>query len=160
MLKLKATACIDAPVERVWGVLSDLATIQHWVGAIQHAYCPGQQRGVGAVRICKLSQARIEETIVEWNEGRSFKYRGAGAPMLATATNSWSVEAHGDQTLVTSVAEATLKGGVLGRALELLAKPMFARLGAQSLASLKYYVEHGEPFAGRTHDLAPAPSVC
>jgi hypothetical protein len=80
--------------------------------------------------------------------------------MLAMATNSWSVEAHGDQTLVTSVAEATLKGGVLGRALELLAKPMFARLGAQSLASLKYYVEHGEPFSGRARDLVPPPSVC
>ena len=160
MLKLTASACIDAPVERVWGVLSELTAIQYWVGAIQHSYCPGQQRGVGAVRICELRQARIEETILEWNEGHSFKYRGVGAPMIATATNSWSVAAHGDQTLVTSVAEATLKGGVLGRALELLAKPMFARLGAQSLASLKYYVEQGKPFAGRTRDLVPAPGAC
>jgi len=160
MLKLIASACIDAPVEHVWAVLSDLTTIQHWVGAIQHAYCPGQQRGVGAVRICELSQARIEETIVEWNEGRSFKYRGVGAPMLASATNLWSVEAHGAQTLVTSVAEATIKGTVLGQALELIAKPMFARLGGQSLASLKYYVEHGEPFPGRARDLAPAPGAC
>lgn len=160
MLKLTASACIDAPVERVWAVLSDLAAIQHWVAAIQHAYCPAQHQGVGAVRICELRQARIEETIVEWSEGRSFKYRGVGAPMLASATNLWSVEAHGDQTLVTSVAEATLKGGVFGSALEVLARPMFARLGAQSLASLKYYVENGEPFSGRARELVPAPSVC
>lgn len=82
MLKLVASACIDAPVERVWVVLSDLAAIQHWVGAIRHAYCPGQSRGAGAVRICELKQARIEETIVEWDEGRSFTYRGVGAPMM------------------------------------------------------------------------------
>jgi len=160
MLELTASVCIDAPVERVWAVLSDLAAIRHWVGAIQHAHCPGQPRGVGAVRICELSQARIEETIVEWDEGRSFKYRGVGAPMLASATNLWSVEAHGEQTLVTSVAEATLKGGALGRALELIAKPMFMQLGTQSLASLKYYVEHGQPFPGRRRDLPPAVGAC
>jgi hypothetical protein len=160
MLKLVASACIDAPCERVWAVLSDLAAIRHWVGAIQHAYCPDQQRGVGALRVCEVGKARIEETFVEWNEGRSFKYRGVGAPLLASATNSWSVEARGAQTLVTSVAEATLKGWILGKALELVAKPMFVRLGRQSLASLKYYVEHGEPFPGRARELAPAPSAC
>ena len=160
MLNLKVSACIDAPVDRVWAVLSDLAAIQEWVGAIQHAYCPAQARGVGALRVCELKQARIEETIVEWDEGRSFTYRGVGAPMLASATNRWMVEAHGEQTLVTSVAEATFKGGIFGRALEVLAKPMFMRMGAQSLASLKYYVEHGEPFAGRSRDLVPAPTAC
>lgn len=160
MLNLKASACIDAPVERVWAVLSDLAAIQQWVGPIQHAYCPAQERGVGALRVCELKQARIEETIIEWEEGRSFTYRGVGAPMVASATNRWMVQAHGEQTLVTSVSEATLKGGICGRALELLAKPMFMRLGAQSLASLKYYVEHGEPFAGRSRDLMPAPTAC
>lgn len=160
MLKLTASACINAPVERVWAVLSDLAAIQYWVGAIQHAYCPAQTRGVGAVRVCELRQARIEETIIEWDEGRALKYRGMGAPMLASASNEWSVQAHGSQTLVTSIAEVTLKGGALGRALELLAKPMFARLGAQSLASLKYYVEHGEPFRGHARGLRPAPAAC
>jgi uncharacterized protein YndB with AHSA1/START domain len=160
MLKLVAFACIDAPVERVWVVLSDLAAIQHWVGAIRHAYCPGQSRGAGAVRICELKQARIEETIVEWDEGRSFKYRGVGAPMMSSATNRWSVEAHGEQTLVTTTAEATMKGGPFGSLLELLAKPLFERLGAQSLASLKYYVEHGSPFPGRARDLALAPAGC
>lgn len=53
-----------------------------------------------------------------------------------------------------------MKGGALGKLLEFLARPMFERLGAQSLASLKYYVEHGEPFPGRTRDLTPAPSAC
>jgi hypothetical protein len=160
MLKLTASACIDAPVERVWAVLSDLAAIQHWVSAIQRSHCPGQQRGVGAFRVCELEQAQIEETIVEWDEGRSFKYRGVGAPLLASATNLWQVEPHGNQTLVTSVAEATLKGGAFGQVLEWLATPMFSRLGAQSLASLKYYVEHGVPFAGRARDLKPAPIAC
>jgi uncharacterized protein YndB with AHSA1/START domain len=160
MIKLVGSACIDAPVEQVWAVLSDLAAIQHWVGPIRRAYCPAERRGVGAMRVCELDQARIEETIIEWDEGRSFTYRGVGAPMLASAANRWSVEPHGDQTLVTTVAEATLKGGPFGRVLELLAKPMFTRFGRQTLASLKYYVEHGEPFLGRARDLARAPAGC
>jgi len=40
MLKLTATACIDAPVHAVWAVLSDLDAIHLWVRAIQHSYCP------------------------------------------------------------------------------------------------------------------------
>ena len=107
-----------------------------------------------------MKQARIEETIVEWDEGRSFKYRGVGAPMMKSATNLWTIEAHGEQTRVTSTAEATMKGGPIGIVLELLAKPLLERLGAQSLASLKYYVEHGSPFPGRARDLALAPAGC
>ena len=160
MLKLKASGCIDAPVHAVWNVLSDLDAIHLWVKAIQHSYCPTQDRGVGAMRVCELKQARIEDTIVEWDEGRSFKYRGLGAPMMASATNLWTVEPHGEQTLVTTIAEATMKGGPVGILLELLAKPLFERLGAQSLASLKYYVEHGSPFSGRARDLPLAPAGC
>jgi hypothetical protein len=112
------------------------------------------------MRICELSQATIRETIVEWDEGRSFKYRGEGAPMMHHATNLWSLEPQGNRTLVTSSAEVVLKGGVFGRLLEPLMKSMFRRLGARSLASLKYFVEQGHPYRGRSRDLAPAPALC
>jgi hypothetical protein len=112
------------------------------------------------VRLCELSQGSIRETIVEWDEGRSFAYRGEGAPMLESATNRWSVEERGSQTLVTSSAEATLAGGVFGRLLEPLMTIMFRRMGAQSLASLKYLVEHGEPYTGPLRDLMPIPASC
>jgi hypothetical protein len=131
------------------------------VPAIKHAHCPAQRRGVGASRVCELKQATILETIIEWDEGRSFRYRGEGAPMMKTATNLWKVEAHGPtQTLVTSVADAELKGGAFGRLLEPLAGMVFKRLGARSLASLKYLVENGHPFAGSPGALPLAPSTC
>jgi carbon monoxide dehydrogenase subunit G len=160
MLKLKSSVCIDAPVEKVWAALSDLSSIHLWVEAITRSYCPAQSRGVGAVRICELRQGTIEETIVGWEEGRSFTYQGVGAPMLKRATNTWSVEANGEQTLVTSTAEAELKGGVIGLLLEPLLKVVFAQMGARSLASLKYYVEHGRPYPGRARELAVGPVAC
>ncbi len=159
MMTLRGSVCVDAPVETVWAVLSNLPAIEHWVEAIEHAHCPGPARGVGAMRVCELKQATIHETIVDWQEGRSFTYRGLGAPMLQHAQNTWSVEAHGAQTLVTSTAEVVLKGGVFGRVLEPLVRVMSKRLGDQSLAALKYFVEHG-----RAHErgltLGPAPTHC
>jgi carbon monoxide dehydrogenase subunit G len=160
MLKMTDSACIDAPAAAVWAVLSDLESIHVWVESIRHSHCPAQRRGVGAMRVCELKQATIHETIVEWDEGRSFKYRGEGAPMMKSATNRWSVEARGDQTLVTSTAEVVFKGGFLGSLLEPLVRTLAGRLGAQSLAALKYLVEHGHPYAGRARELGPAPALC
>jgi hypothetical protein len=160
MLEMTDSVCIDAPVASVWAVLSDLEAIHLWVEAIRHSHCPGQRRGVGALRICELKQATIRETIMEWDEGRSFKYRGQGAPMIKSATNRWSVEACGDQTLVTSTAEVVLEGGFLGSLLEPLVRALAARLGAQSLAALKYLVEHGHPYAGKARELGSAPALC
>ena len=160
MLHMTGSVCIDAPVENVWAVLSDLEAIHVWVPAIRRAYCPARRRGVGAVRVCELGQGTLRETVLEWNEGRSFKYRGDGAPMLETATNLWTVEAHGErQTLVTTTSEAVIKGGLFGRVLEPLMKVMFERMGARSLASLKYLVEHGEPYTS-AGALTLGPTTC
>lgn len=88
MLKVNGAVCIDAPVEKVWAVLSSLESIHLWVRSIRHSYCPEASRGVGALRICELKRATIHETIVAWDEGRSFTYRGEGAPMMKSATNT------------------------------------------------------------------------
>jgi hypothetical protein len=160
MLTMAATACIDAPVEKVWSVLANLEGIHLWVRAIRHSYCPDQSRGVGALRVCELKQATVRETVVEWNEGRSFKYRGEGAPLMKAATNLWSVQARGTQTLVMSSVEVTFKGGILGRLLELLMKPLLRRFGRQSLASLKYFVERGRSYEGPLRSLPSAPASC
>jgi carbon monoxide dehydrogenase subunit G len=159
MLKVHGSVCIDAPVEKVWEVLSNLESIQLWVRSIRHSYCPEASRGVGALRICELKQATIHETIVAWDEGRSFTYRGEGAPMMKSATNTWAVESRGPRTLVTTSAEVELKGGVFGLILVPLVKLMSARIGAQSLASLKYLVEHGQPYLGE-EPLFAAPADC
>ena len=108
MLKLQGTVCIDAPIEKVWEVLSHLESIQLGVPAIRHASCPGQRRGVGAVRVCGLEQATIHETIVAWEEGRSFTCRGEGALMMKSARNTWTATAQDGRTLLMSLAEVEL----------------------------------------------------
>jgi carbon monoxide dehydrogenase subunit G len=154
MIRLSAQVCIDAPVEQVWTTLADLEGIVRWVPAIRRARCPAAHRGVGASRVCELDAATIVETIEAWDEGKSFGYRGEGAPMMRQARNHWAVEARGAQTLVTSRAEVSLAGGWLGRLFEPLAGWLFRRMGRQTLAALKFLVENGRPATGR---LAAAP---
>lgn len=160
MLRLTRSVCIDADAASVWAVLSDLESIPLWVPSIRRAHCPAQARGVGAMRVCELPRATIRETIVDWDEGRSFTYRGEGAPLMKSATNTWTVEARGAETLVTSSAAVVVKGGVLGRLLEPALRPMFERLGTRSLASLKYLVERGHPYRGVARELPPPPASC
>jgi hypothetical protein len=102
----------------------------------------------------------VHETILEWDEGRSFTYRGEGAPMMKWATNRWSVGAHGAQALVTSEASVELKGGLFGRALEPLVRIAAIKAGNRSLARLKYWIENGHSYEGKVSAL-PVPSpVC
>jgi carbon monoxide dehydrogenase subunit G len=151
MLRLSASVCIDAPASKVWDVLSDLESIHLWAPPIRRSHCIGSQtRGRGAVRVCELQgNVSVRETIVSWTEGESFAYLGEGAPPMKRALNLWKVEARGLQSLVTSVAEVELKGGMFGRLLEPALAPLARRMGASSLASFKYLVETGRPYLGK-----------
>ncbi len=96
MMKMSASVCVDAPVKKVWDLLSKLDGIQDWSGSIHRSYCEGDQTsGVNAVRVCELSRnVTIKETVIAWEEGRSFTYTGQGIPLLNHAQNTWSVEAN------------------------------------------------------------------
>ena len=98
MLKMTGSVCIDAPASRVWAVLSELDSVHLWVESITSSHCPIQNRGVGAMRICELKQATIRETIVEWDEGASFRYEAQGAPMMKRASNTWTVVPEGSES--------------------------------------------------------------
>ena len=161
MLRLKDSVCIDAPAALVWDRLSQIDTIDRWVPAIKTVRCATEvTRGRGAVRVCELQRFSVREEFIEWDEGRSFKYRGTGAPMMKWATNRWSLESYGAKTLVTSEVELVVKGGAVGRLLE----PVMAlaiRLGLpNSLAPLKFYLETGRPFEGKPGRLPRAPATC
>ena len=54
-MKLSMSACIEAPKEKVWQVLSDVSNVNLWVDTILSAHCEGDKTsGVGTVRVCSL----------------------------------------------------------------------------------------------------------
>lgn len=162
MITLRESVCIEAPAATVWATLARLEDIQLWSEAVVDARCDGPiSRGVGAERICELMGHRtIREQWVAWDEGRSFAYEGFGIPMMKRATNRWTVLPYGERALLMSEAEVEVKGGLLGRILELLISPLLRRIAPRTLAGFKYLVEHGQPYPGKAAELPCAPAGC
>jgi hypothetical protein len=156
------SVCIDAPLHAVWERLARLEDIQLWPEAVVAARCDGElSRGVGAQRTCTLvGGLTIKERWLEWEEGRSFTYEGVGVPFVAMARNEWTVHPEGERTLLTSNADVSLKGGLLGRLLAPLLRPQFDRMATRTFAAFKYLVEHAEPPTDKHRRLPAVPATC
>ena len=160
MIKLEATACIDAPAAVVWEALARIEDIKLWSEAVRDSRCEGElSRGVGAERTCDLAGGiTITERWLAWDDGRSFTYEGVGLPMIKRARNTWTVKPEGERTLLVSNAEVVLKGGRIGRLLEPLFRLQFARMGPRTLAAFRHLVEEGESPRMR-HSKLPLPAT-
>jgi Polyketide cyclase / dehydrase and lipid transport len=162
MIDLFESACIEASADKVWAALARLEDIQLWSEAVVAARCEGgRSRGVGAERVCDLAGGiTIRERWLSWEEGRSFTYEGFGLPLVSRATNKWSVQREGSNTLLTTHAHVVLKGGIVGRLLEPIVKAQAKRMGPRALAAFKHLVEHGEPPRGKHSKLPAIPVNC
>ena len=161
-MKLKMTACIDAPKEKVWEVLSDISKIDLWVGPIQSVSCEGDiKKGVGAIRVCRLSgNMRVRERFVQWDEVSSFTYEADETKYFKWAKNKWSVKSENGKTLVTTESEVVLKFGLMGKLLEPVMYLMSKKMGGDSLAALQYLVEKGHPYEGKLSKLPRVSVAC
>ena len=161
MLKLQSSICVNASMDKTWKYLSTIENVDLWVASINKSYCEGNKNsGIGAIRICKLDKFDVKEEFIKWDEGKSFKYVATGAPMIKSAYNHWSIEAFGDETLITSYSEIIVKGGLFGRLLEPLIFLATRFAFPNALAPLKYFIETGKPYAGNAKDLPKAVAFC
>lgn len=161
-MNLKMTACIEAPIEKVWSVLADISNVPLWIDPIISATCEnGKTSGVGAVRTCRLKgNLFIQEEWIDWNEGDSYTYKAFGAPMVKSAENKWSVQSENGKTLLTTESAVELKGGILGKLLEPLMLLISKRMGANSLAAIKYLIENGRAYQKQHSKLPRVPISC
>ena len=158
---LTATVCIEAPAATVWNYLVRIEDIPLWSrGIVSARSVTGRERGVGAERVCQLvGGITLTERWLAWNDGVSFTYEGHGLPGVRVARNTWTVEPHDTQTILRSEAHVQLRGGLLARLLDPIAKRQSRRMGRQALGAFKYLVETGRP----PEDLSvrlPAPAAC
>jgi len=156
------SACIEAKKGQVWKVLSDIANVNLWVDPIVSACFEGNmKRGIGTVRICKLKgNMTVKEKWVEWDEGSSFTYHADEMSIIKSAKNKWTVKSEKGKTLIITESVVILKGGILGKLLEPLMYLVSKKMGADSLAALKYLVETGKPFEKNFSKLPRVSSVC
>ncbi|NOX91377.1 MAG: SRPBCC family protein [Gammaproteobacteria bacterium] len=161
-MKMKMSACIEAPKEKVWQILSDVSNVDLWVDPIISAHCEtDKKRGVGMIRVCQLKgNMTVREKWVKWDEGNSYTYQAFGAPLIKSARNTWSIESVNGKTLLVTESEVVLKAGIFGRLLEPLIYLVTKKMGADSLAAFKYLVEVGRPYEGKFSGLPRVPVVC
>ena len=136
---------IAAPREKVWAILSDLQSIQHYDPGVTNAYyISDAKEGVGAARHCDLQVGGyVKERATEWNAGNSYSievYEGgeAFAPFERQAAR-FVLQSAVDATTVTMELDWELKPEAADAARE-IANQM-PELLEGTLTGLKSYAE-------------------
>ena len=136
------SAELAASPSQVWAVLSDLGAISGWASNIDDSRLIGDQsEGVGALREVRAGRVTVTERIIVWNPPSELAYEIEGLPLVKSASNTWTLDAHGAGTRVslTSRVDAgprphrRLIARFFARAMAKSAKIMLADL-AQPLA--------------------------
>jgi hypothetical protein len=152
--KAQAEVIVNLPRSEVWQRLRDLT--------IPHKYVPGlrdcrmsttQKEGVGASRrVFTTSGMEMDETVVEWNEGKGFVIRlhdgdKPPPPIFSEASFHYILEdAPNGQTKFLPTMTYTLKFGVLGSLLDTLLINMIVRSNMKKVGlGLKQFYETGKP---------------
>ncbi len=161
-MKLVMSACIEAQKDQVWNILADITNVHLWVDPIISASCEGGvKNGIGTIRTCHLKgNMVVKEKWVQWNEGDSFTYHAESMSIIKSAINKWTVKSSNGKTLVITESEVVLKGGIFGKILEPAMYLISKKMGADSLAALKYLVETGKPFEKKFSKLPRVPTAC
>ena len=102
MTTIQRTALIDAPLEEVWVVLADFASISTWAGFVDHACLLNERtEGVGMARRIQTGRTTIVETVTSWEPAVAYTYEITGLPpVINSVTNTWRLGASGDATMV------------------------------------------------------------
>lgn len=137
---------IEASVDAVWAVLADFASISRWAPNVDHSSMMTEAaEGVGAVRRIQASGATVLETVEQWEPGAILSYAITGLPpVIKSVSNTWSLEAAGEQTRVTLTTEIDAGSKPPQR---LVAKAVGRKLGEAS----------EQMIAGLTYSASPRP---
>jgi len=159
---VNSSVCIEAPRSIVWRYLSDLERASDWViDLVSTKLDESKPKGKGCVRICELKNGKeAREYFTEWEEESAFTYQVLNAPMMKSASNSWSIEEVNGKVLVKSKAVIEFKGGPLGKVFGLMMSPLAKRSMQGYLAAFKFLVENGRVYKGKVSRLGKAPVVC
>lgn len=146
---------IDLPAETVWNKMRDLTLATYYVPGVKETWLVTEQReGVGASRKVRMKNGDVmDETVVEWNEGRGFVVRlhKEGKPALPFFTECsfrYEIEPVGNRTLFRPAMHfATGPGtfsGLIGALGSIPMKMMVRKVGT---AMKQFYEAGGRPSA-------------
>ena len=150
--KVTAQVVLDMPRGQAWNRLRDISLAHNYVpGIIKTEIVSEQAEGVGASRyVYRNAKTYIQETVVEWSEGRGFLIRlhkgDKPAPPFRNASFRYELADQGQgQTLFTASLEYELPWGALGAWLEKRMEKVVQATVRDITAAMKLYYETGQP---------------
>lgn len=156
MTTFKREIEINASKEKVWQALAKFGDICHAHPAVLTSNLTSKQEsGVGATRHCNFAMmgATSEERAIEWKEGESMKieaYELKNLPGIKTMTVNFAVRQKGENAVLTSTMEYTMKNPLFDLMDALMMKKMNAQLLDGIVAGHKKYIEGGEIVTQKT----------
>lgn len=147
-----AEVVLNQPRSEVWQRMKDLKLSKYYVpGLLDCRIMTQQQSGVGASRKVYLKRMVMDETVIEWTEGKGFLLRlhdGEKAPpMFAQAVCRYAIaDGNAGQTVFTHSIIYVPRGGWLGAVLDRLLLRRFMSRSVMNVAvGLKKFYESGQP---------------
>jgi hypothetical protein len=145
-MHIEHTIEIDAPIDLVWGKISNLADIQNWTKAVKESHFHTElERGIGAGRTCDVvGFGTLVENVLEWDEGKSFNLSLEGLPFFVKeASGGWRLEELGPNRTrgITSIDVKT-RFWPIGALLErFVLGPQFHKTVKGAQREFKTYIE-------------------
>lgn len=142
MTKTHSAIRINAPKERVWSILADLTSDQHYSpGVLKSYYTSDVVEGIGAQRTKELRHASVAERVVAWKPGVYYTLEiTPECDAQARQLMHIKLEEEGDATLVTQEFRLETKG-VRASMLAPLQRLRFRKAIRANLTGLKKFSE-------------------
>jgi len=120
---LNKSLTINAPLDKVWAVLSDFNDVYTWAPTVTHSYALNtKSQQIGAARHCEIKGfGGIDEIVTQWKEKSGFTYTVSDLGPLTGAQSRWNIEKVGEhQTKLDIELAYNLKFSIIGKLLHSL----------------------------------------
>jgi ligand-binding SRPBCC domain-containing protein len=124
MATIKNEITINAPIEKIWGLLTDLEMLDKYDPTVKKATLISTEKtGIGAKRKVNMLDGKnwFDEKITVFNPNEDLTYQLTDCTFpMKDLKHSYSFEKIGNQTKVKQVMQYTVKFGLIGKLLDSL----------------------------------------
>ncbi len=154
MSKITKEVEINTPKAKVWSVLADIGAVENYNPVVTKSfYTSDNKQGIGTSRHCDLlPMGSVEERIIEWDEGESYKieiFEGKAIPFKGTGT--FELTDNGKSTNVKMTFEPMMGNGIFGKIMGFMMKEKMNKMIAGVVIGLKHHLETGELVSAKNY---------
>ncbi len=147
MGKLNHKVTINAPVDKLWEVLTDLERVAVYNPMVKTAqYVSNNKTGVGASRECQFNpKGKVRERVTAIDEKKSISMEmyESDWPLEYMRWTNYLTPNGNNSTILETHTEYKVKFGVLGTVMDsLMMKPKFNKVLNDLFVNMKTYVEN------------------